>query len=171
MPGGRSLAAAVLLLSLLALLAQPTLTASPASQARLERVEVDPLRVPAPGSSVAVRAVVDPPAGAERVRLHVLVEHEDGRTERTPDWQAAREGPTMLATYWDPQRPGPFTVRGHVHVDDGQVPLPTREGVVYEQGSVNVPEDPTGTAPGTVMWTVAFAGWALAAKGATRRGA
>lgn len=168
MPGGRSLGAAVLLL---ALLAQPSLTASPAADGRLERVEVDPLRVPAPGSSVAVRAVVDPPAGAERARLHVLVDHEDGRTELEPNWREARDGPTMLATYWDPPRPGPFVVSGHVHVDDAEIDLPAREGVVYEQGSVNVPEDPTGTAPGTVMWTVAFAGWALVAKGASRRGA
>jgi hypothetical protein len=125
-------------------------------------VEVEPLRVPDPGTSVAVRAVVAA-SSADQARLHVVVEHEDGTSELEPRPQPA--GSTkMLVAYWDPHRPGPFELGGHAHAGDERVPLPDQHGIVEEAGTERVPRDPVGLAPGSVLWTVALAGWALAAR-------
>ncbi len=133
----------------------------------LERFEVEPRTEPVvPGTSVAIRAVVDTGELRAPVHLQVDILHSEGATYLSPaPGIPGSDGSVFLATYWDAEGVGPFEVTGSVSVAGQEVPLPK------ESGSVEAQEHDGGSegwmrmiVEGTLLWTVVLAGLVFASR-------
>lgn len=145
----------------------PQIPADDGDAVTLERYDVEPRAEPiVPGTSVAIRAIVDTGDLEAPVEMEVRIAHSEGITHLSPAPQGAGSGgDAFVAAYWDAEGGGPFEVTGAIHVGDHTIPLPEESGTVEPHAWEDEPRGWVSlVVEGTLLWALVLGGLGAASR-------